>query len=489
MPGRAASTGSGGFQEVAKELAAADLAIGNLEGVIIPQDLRSGCLELEGPPPEYRLLLDEGTTQELQRAGFDLLGLANNHVLDCGETGLSAMVGMLHRAGLHTAGVGEGVENAYLPAILHRRGLRIAVLALNSVGLLSGNLGGGVGSGGWQPAAWERDRVEQAIRQARSAADFVIVSIHWGEEYSLRASLWQRSIAQDMFTAGADLVFGHHPHVVQESQVFERPGQPASPGFVAYSLGNFRFDQYQAHASQGLALRLRIDRVGLKSVEGLPLHSTHQPRWMDLDGSREMIERIKPEPRRTGFQCGVEDCQPVAAESSASQGIFRRGAIDLTGDGQAETIWLHDGKISIYHQGDLAWTSPEAWEVVDLALGDPNDDGRYEILAAVNTVREGESASQPFVLGYRGGIYRQLWGGSPVSDPILEVELGDIDADGTDELVVIEERGRAGLALAVWDWHGWGFSLFWRSPAGRYTDLQVQRNPGSQLMINTGIAW
>jgi hypothetical protein len=80
--------------------------------------------------------------------------------------------------------------------------------------------------------------------------------------------------------------------------------------------------------------------------------------------------------------------------------------------------------------------------------------------------------SHPFVVGYRGGRYRELWGGSPVHAPILEVELGDLDGDGLEELAAIEAPiDDSARYVTVWRWHGWGFSLVWRSPPGEYHDL------------------
>ena len=75
-------------------------------------------------------------------------------------------------------------------------------------------------------------------------------------------------------------------------------------------------------------------------------------------------------------------------------------------------------------------------------------------------------------MGYRGGAYKVLWGGRPLVYPLREVELGDVDGDGRQELVVLEEQGEA-QRVAVWRWQGWSFSLVWRSPPGRYQTLVV----------------
>ena len=90
--------------------------------------------------------------------------------------------------------------------------------------------------------------------------------------------------------------------------------------------------------------------------------------------------------------------------------------------------------------------------------------------------KTGVLRSHPFIVGYRGGTYHETWGGSGVSDPIQEVELGDVDGDGLQELVVLEQRSSGKQAVTVWDWHGWGFSLKWRSPEGNYQNLNLYRN-------------
>jgi hypothetical protein len=92
--------------------------------------------------------------------------------------------------------------------------------------------------------------------------------------------------------------------------------------------------------------------------------------------------------------------------------------------------------------------------------------------------------SHPFVIGYRQGKYYDLWGGSAVADPILELELGDVDGDGQDELVVLEAgEGEDSRTVAVWRWHGWGFSLIWRSEPGHYLDLQLLDDGQDNLVL------
>jgi hypothetical protein len=193
---------------------------------------------------------------------------------------------------------------------------------------------------------------------------------------------------------------------------------------------------------------------------------------MSADSAMALLDRILP-PERLGYTCVEDACEPVLVPDNSMSGTFASGAIDLTGDGVPEIIRRQGTAVEVLQEGRSAWRSDPEWQVRDLALGDPNDDGRYEILLAVDKpAPSGAPTSHPFVVGYRGGAYRDLWGGSPVHAPILEVELGDLDGDGSDELAAIEAPiDSAARYLTVWRWHGWGFSLVWRSPPGEYHDL------------------
>ncbi len=181
-----------------------------------------------------------------------------------------------------------------------------------------------------------------------------------------------------------------------------------------------------------------------------------------------------PEPgRRAGFACDRRACVPVAPAGPAPPGLFQTGEIDLTGDGVPETVRRVGEQVVVIDGGVETWRTPAEWRIADVALGDPDDDGRGEMLLAFRKPdAAGTLRSHPFVVGYREGLYRPLWGGSAVVNPIDEVELGDLDGDGVQELIVIEERGGA-RDVAVWRWHGWGFSQAGRSPPGAWRDLAL----------------
>jgi poly-gamma-glutamate capsule biosynthesis protein CapA/YwtB (metallophosphatase superfamily) len=471
MLGRGVADKSQPFVAVAPWLRAADLTLGNLECVIAEEGVPR--------PGLYRLRALPSAVAALREAGFDVLGLASNHALDFGPAGLAETVSRLQKAGIGTVGVGPNDKAAVQPLIRRVGGVRLAFLAFNAVPDPADTNE----SEGWTWAKWDQEQATAAIAAAHAGADAVIVSVHWGYEYELRADPAQRDAVQAMLDTGADLVIGHHPHVVQSSWVSE--GR-----FVAYSLGNFVFDQQQGETRQGLALRAFFDKRGLRAVQALPVWAGPRPRLMTLDKATSLLARVQPPrseqelpPRRLSFACDGQRCRLVNMPQPLKTGSFRTGAIDLTGDGVGEQVRLEEQQVIIYRNGIETWRGLLEWRVVDLALGDPNDDGRSELLLALwKPDAEGVPRSHPFIIGYREGAYRILWGGSAVADPIREVELGDVDDDGVQELILLEERGD-GCAVTVWRWHGWGFSLMWRSPSGRYRDLALSAGGAGHLPI------
>lgn len=189
------------------------------------------------------------------------------------------------------------------------------------------------------------------------------------------------------------------------------------------------------------------------------------------------------------YTCDTTGCQRAVITENLQPGLpgelsipkhkpFREGQADLTGDGTPEIITLAEGLIVVRQKGEEIWRSEPDWQVIDLALGDPNNDGRTDIIAAIwKEDEEGNLQSHPYIFAHRGGRVKLIWGGSVVTYPIHELILADIDGDSLQELVVLEsaEAGDDSAAalrtLSVWDWRGWHYSLRWRSEPGYYHNL------------------
>lgn len=209
------------FADVHPWLAEADLAFANLESPLTSAPFAGGRFDLRAPPQ---------AVNALTAAEFDLVSLANNHALDGGETGLAETLAILRRAGI-----------APLVDLRAQRFGRIAVLAFFDTG-----------------QALDTSPITQAAAQA----DFVVVSMHWGAEYYLVTER-QQALAHELVAAGADLVIGHGPHVLQ-------PVERVGGALVAYSLGNFLFDQPFSDTRQGAILRITLDRGSITLVQAIP---------------------------------------------------------------------------------------------------------------------------------------------------------------------------------------------------------------------------
>ncbi|HRQ42528.1 MAG TPA: CapA family protein [Chloroflexota bacterium] len=460
---------------VAPWLRTADLTLGNLESAIVAEGTPRTAPP-DGPQP---IILNAPVTAvaHLTNAGFDLLSQANNHSLDYGVAGLEETAVRLQQAGITPLGIGPDEVVAYQPVFRQVNGVRLAFLAFNAVPEPANDA---PSSGGqWQRAEWNEAQATATVAAARRQADVVMVSLHWGYEYDSQVDPWQKTAAAALLAAGADVIWGHHPHVAQAVMVEQQSGQ-----LVAYSLGNFVFDQTQELTNQGLALRIFVDDTGVRAVQALPLWAGSRPRLMSLAEAEPLLARIAPAPSRLAFACQTDGCAPVGeVADSGEQGWFWSGAIDLTGDGTPEIIRRAAERVTVYEGDTAVWQSPSSWRVVDLALGDPNDDGRFEMLLAImKPDPDGHERSQPYIVGHWGGAYQLLWGGRPVQAPILAVELGDVDGDGAQEMVVLEDQGDE-QTISVWRWQGWNFSLLWRSENGRYRDLTLQVAADNRLLL------
>ncbi len=457
------------FSGLGPWLHAADITFANLECVLSAQGAAPRAPDAANEP--YRLVAPPSTVEALRQAGFDIVSLANNHTLDAGPAGLVDTVNALETSGIAAVGVGKDIASTFEPRILDARGIQIAFLAFNAVSSPDPS------QAGWTTARWERETALAAVRRATGIADAVVVALHWGYEYEPGADPVQLEWARALVAAGAALVIGSHPHTAQELLVQARAD--GSSGLAALSLGNFAFDQAQGETRRGLALRAFFDRNGLRAVQALPVHAGSRPTLEAPESALPGIIRSSPRWEEVAFSCSGETCVEREPEgrlpATLSSGIFRSGAIDLTGDGQPEEIRLENSRVSIYSNGRLDWQTPPEWRVLDLALGDSDEDGRGDLVLALEKPdNRGEIQSHPFVIGYRGGVYRTMWGGSAVRDPLKEVELGDVNGDGQSELIVLEqERSGKGRAVTVWHWHGWGFSLDWRSAYAEYEDMRL----------------
>ena len=263
------------YIDVADVLQAADVTIGSLDGALSDRTAPAPC----ATEPEYNLVGPTRTVEGLAFAGFDVLTLATNHAQDCGRLGfvcdgltLIDSLDALRSVGIEPVGAGEDLVEARAAVVIERRGLRLAFLAASAVGDFAWASDSTAGTAPLSDAHLQQ--VLRDIATARDSADVVVVLVHWGVEYDDTPSADQRRWAGRMIDAGADLIVGNHPHVVQ-------PIEALDGGLVAYALGNFVFDQDPDATRHGLVLETTFDSGGLQSWRSLPIEivSLYRPEW------------------------------------------------------------------------------------------------------------------------------------------------------------------------------------------------------------------
>ncbi|HYF74524.1 MAG TPA: CapA family protein [Nocardioides sp.] len=248
MLGRAV-TGRPVLRPMAGRLAAADLTVGNLESTMarLGPPTQDPVTDSFSAPPAAR--------GDLRRAGFDVLSLANNHLGDFGEESLVRTVELLRAGGFATFGAGRDLAAARRPVVVERHGIRFGFTGFNAIGEtpVAGPGQPGALSVSMPPRTGPLDedelgRVLADVRRLARRADVVVVMPHWGEQYVHRPWPVQRQVARRLAGAGADLVVGGHPHVVQGAA-------QVGDALVVHSLGNFVFDMdFRTDTMEGLVL-------------------------------------------------------------------------------------------------------------------------------------------------------------------------------------------------------------------------------------------
>lgn len=170
----------------------------------------------------------------LKESGINLVSLANNHMMDYGKDGLFSTMTALETMGLPFVGAGKNRKDANQPLFMKLHENTIAFIARSSVVVASRCYAGDHEPG---VAFLDVDETLNTIRECKKQADCVVLIIHWGIEQYLYPTPDQRILARELVQAGADIVLGHHPHVLQGMEKIN--GCP-----IFYSMGNFLFDEF-----------------------------------------------------------------------------------------------------------------------------------------------------------------------------------------------------------------------------------------------------
>ncbi len=299
------------FRHIKDKLSSADLVIGNLEGAYAD----GGTPWPKGGINVWKA--DARQMVAIEAGGFHAMSATNNHIMDFGHDGLLETLGNLDRIGVKHAGAGRNAAEAYAPAILERKGTKVALLAYTSVFVpgweaLDERPGLAVMAArtAYEPplrfaenpgrppkvVTWivpeSKARLVDDIRKARAAADIVICSFHWGvSEGHVPLTDYQMELGHHAVESGADLVFGHHPHLMQGIEIYR--GVP-----IFYSLGNLTFARHNAakgHELETMIARARIRAGRIIAVDYIPLLSDEKldPHVLALDAAAPVTSIIE----------------------------------------------------------------------------------------------------------------------------------------------------------------------------------------------------
>lgn len=246
------------FEHVLKIFRASDVVIGNLEAVLSDKGFRRESL----PSAQYRGKRE--FARYLSDANVSIVSMANNHILDHGLEAFAETVQGLSEAGIQPVGVRLGAGGAERDAgvSLDIHGIRVGILSfcLND-------------ERSTRPIVANTEDIIEAIELMKTRVDRVVISLHWGDEFLHVPSPRQVSIAHRFIDAGADILLGHHPHVLQGIESYKGK-------LIVYSLGNFVFDQnWSEDCRRSMILNILLDREGPIAFKAIPvrLNDSFQP--------------------------------------------------------------------------------------------------------------------------------------------------------------------------------------------------------------------
>ncbi|HEY9050097.1 MAG TPA: CapA family protein [Gammaproteobacteria bacterium] len=257
-----------------------DIVIGNLEGPLTSSD--TPFIEKEyifKSPPEK-------VAPALKNAGFTLMNLANNHSMDFGIEGINDTIKALRANNIDTIGTGANLQQARQGKVLRIKNKRVGFLSYSLT---------------FPDEFWATDtrpgtafghehQIREDVRRLKKKADIVVVSFHWGQEKITETRDYQPLLAHAAIDEGADLILGHHPHVLQAIEQYK-------DGIILYSLGNYTFGSYSPHAATSVVASINFRQGNFETLELTPINVLNvdvnfQPRALDNEDAQQVIRQL-----------------------------------------------------------------------------------------------------------------------------------------------------------------------------------------------------
>lgn len=287
------------YENIASTVAEADIATINQETIISSSHEPSGYPQFNSP---------KEVGDEIAKIGFDVIAMANNHMVDMGEKGLKNAIDYWDSVqGITRTGAYKNKADMNRVEFVESNGLKIGLVAATQYT-----------NGLYLPKdseleiiyTSEVEIIESKIKAAKAQCDMVLVNVHWGNEYQTDPTADQRKLAQKMSDWGADVIIGHHPHVLQPIEFIERADGTRT--LVAYSLGNFISQQ----------------NTPLRVLGGMIKYSVTK----DSKTNTLKIDNVSFIPTVTHYVSGVDDVK-IYKLSQYSDALAKKQASRLKCDG------------------------------------------------------------------------------------------------------------------------------------------------------------
>lgn len=398
------------WEKLKSDFQSADLVIGNLEGAV--GESQEQTHSTVGSPV---FAIDNSYINLLSNAGFKITTIENNHSLDLGINGKRNTIKALQKCNISPV----SLDNS--PQFFTVKGTVIALVALNIV-LGRDSLKGQLPS----------IEIKQKLRLAKSLANIVIVSIHWGSELLNWPNREQRETAKWLIKNGANIIIGSHPHVIQKPEIID--GVP-----VFFSLGNHLFDQKYPETKEGLMVDIRINK-GEFRCEGIVTHTQQNSFYPEIITQIDFgFEPIKL--TNTDFRINNYTIKPLSVTDSIGDKIV----------------------LQAYENNQLIWKT-HPMPIISIAT--VRLDGKNDYLFVLEkhySSLDREINLRPYVYSVDNkGIYAR-WRGSALAWPIIDAEISH-DNEKTlcvlhrgDSFIKIDKTNRI-KRFAAYKWNGFGFT-------------------------------
>lgn len=248
-----------------------DILFGNLETVLSNRGKKA--------EKSFLLYASPQKVEYLKESRFDILNIANNHILDLGLEGFNETLEVLHQNDLAFIGAGNRkFGQSY--AIIEKKGLKLVFLGYHQGGFRNFKKGVFINK-------VDKNYIVADIKNLKSQCDIIVISLHWGTENVFYPSPDQIKLARNLIDAGATLVLGHHAHVVQGIERYNN-------GLIAYSLGNFQFAANREKNKKSIILSIEINKNGIEDYRIIPvkINEDFMPYVLNYQKSQEMLSFI-----------------------------------------------------------------------------------------------------------------------------------------------------------------------------------------------------